>query len=194
MLFNRRKKPGLFNTLRSWVWPRSGFKRAGLYVWHRIARLPGTAHSIAAGFASGAAVSFTPFLGLHFLLAFVLAWMVRGNMIAAAIGTVIGNPWTFPLIYTLTGQIGALMLGQDVTASVPVWDWDSLVNSPLDYMVSFLPIVFPLLIGSIPTGIVIWVLFYSCFRVMIEANRQRRLDRKQAKLDNAVEVNGNGSE
>ncbi|MEX0299493.1 MAG: DUF2062 domain-containing protein, partial [Kordiimonas sp.] len=80
MLFSPKNRPSLWRRIAGWLWPRSGFKRAATYIWHRVARLPGSAHSIAAGFASGVAVSFTPFLGLHFLMAFMLAWAVRGNL------------------------------------------------------------------------------------------------------------------
>ena len=45
---------------------------------HRIKRLPGTPQSIAAGVACGVAASFTPFIGLHFVLAALFAWLVGG--------------------------------------------------------------------------------------------------------------------
>ena len=35
----------------------------------------------------------------HILLAMLLALLIRGNLIASGIGTVVGNPWTFPLIW-----------------------------------------------------------------------------------------------
>ena len=51
-------------------------------------------------------VSFTPLLGLHFLLAIIFAYMIRGNFIAALIGTVVGNPITFPFIWGLIYKVG----------------------------------------------------------------------------------------
>lgn len=186
MLFSPKNQPSVWRKFLSWLWPRSGFRRAALYIWHRIARLPGSAHSIAAGFASGAAVSFTPFLGLHFLMSFVLAWVVRGNLVAAAIGTALGNPWTFPVIFALTGNIGAFLLGEGVTDQVPVWDWSQISNAPYDYIVSFLPIVFPLLVGGIPAAIVVWVLVYFSFKSLIVSYRKKRADKlavRQAEED-----------
>lgn len=117
-------------------------------------------------------------------MGFAVAWVTRGNLVAAAIGTAIGNPWTFPLIFALTGQIGAFVLGQDVTAEVPVWDWDALAHAPLDYILSFLPIVFPLLVGGVPASIVVWILFYLAFKALIVRYREKRQARREAREAN----------
>ena len=50
-------------------------------------RLPGTPYDIAAGFACGAAISFTPFIGFHVVLGMVIARLIKANMVAALIGT-----------------------------------------------------------------------------------------------------------
>ena len=49
----------------------------------KLARLPASPNAIASGFACGSMVSFTPLLGLHFILAIVIAYLIRGNLIAA---------------------------------------------------------------------------------------------------------------
>ena len=40
---------------------------------------------------AGVFASFTPFIGFHFLLAFALAYLVAGNMAAAALGTALAG-------------------------------------------------------------------------------------------------------
>jgi len=182
MLFRRRKNLTLWQQFVGWLWPRSGLKRAWTYLFHRIGRMPGSTHNIAAGIASGAAVSFTPFLGLHFLLAFIVAWIVRGNFLASAIGTVVGNPWTFPFIFALTGQIGAFLLGQEVSAEVPPLSWDAMWHNPTEYFASFLPIVFPLLVGGIPVAVIVWLIFYVAFRSLISGYRESRERRRKQGL------------
>ena len=121
-MFKRRKPRPALQRLFDAVWPKGGWRRSGTYVAHRLRRLPGTPYRIAAGFASGAAISFTPFIGLHFILAVVLALVLRGNLIAAAIGTVVGNPWTFPIIWLWIYSLGTWLIGNDrnrlVTPSV----------------------------------------------------------------------------
>jgi hypothetical protein len=77
----------------------------------RLHRLRADPHAIAAGFASGVALSCTPLFGLHILLALGLTWLVRGHLVAAAIGTAIGNPLTFPVIVSGAYGVGAAMLG-----------------------------------------------------------------------------------
>ena len=114
-------------------------------------------------------------------MAFILALAVRGNIVASAIGTAIGNPWTFPFIFALTGNIGAFMLGEGGTGQVPVWDWDHISHAPLDYILSFLPIVFPLLIGGIPVAVAVWVLFYFSFKYLIVGYRKKRADKLEAR-------------
>jgi uncharacterized protein (DUF2062 family) len=109
-LFARRRKLTVWRKAAGFLWPASGFARSTRYLARRLKRLPATPHAVAAGFASGAAVSCLPLIGVHFLLAFALAWVVRGNMIAAAFGTVVGNPLTFPLIFATAYRIGDMIL------------------------------------------------------------------------------------
>lgn len=77
----------------------------------RLVRIGSDPHAVAAGFASGAALSCTPLFGLHFLLSFALAWAVRGHMLAAALGTAVGNPVTFPVFVSGAYGVGTLLFG-----------------------------------------------------------------------------------
>ena len=94
-MFKRRVPRHVLRRLLGLVYPLMGWRRTLQYYRHRALRLPGTPASIARGIACGAAVSFTPFVGLHFILAFAMAWLIGGNLLAAAIGTIVGNPLTF---------------------------------------------------------------------------------------------------
>ncbi len=188
MVFRRRHPLPIKQKLLGWLWPRSGLKRAWMYLGHRIARLPGTPYSIAAGFASGAAVSFTPFLGLHFLMGFAIAWLVRGNLFASALGTAVGNPWTFPIIFTITGQVGSAILGYDVLSTVPVWSMSDFLHDPLDYLGAFVPIVFPMLVGAVPIAIFVWFLFYFAMRGLISSYRERRRKKLEEKAKMRAEA------
>ena len=110
-MFRRRDQIPLRQRLRRWLWPHIGWRRMGTYVVKRITRLTGTPHSIAAGAACGVAISFTPFLGFHVISAFLLCLVVRGNYLAAAIGTLVGNPWTLPFLLLASYQLGHALLG-----------------------------------------------------------------------------------
>ena len=112
MLFKRRTPPSWQETFRVWLWPRRSWLRSTQYVTKRILRLTATPYAIAAGVAAGVFTSFTPFMGLHFLVAALFAWLIRGNLIASALGTFFGNPLTFPIIWAATFNTGALILGK----------------------------------------------------------------------------------
>src|SRR5918994_7101736 len=101
-MFRGRHPIPLWRRLRGWLWPHIGWRRLGTYLVKRLTRLPGTPHSIAAGFACGTAISFTPFIGLHTLLSVLLSFLLRGNYLAAVVGTLVGNPWTFPVIWLMS--------------------------------------------------------------------------------------------
>ena len=92
MVFKRRVKPSFVSRVRAAVLPKRGYRRGVEYLGHRMRRLPDTPHRIALGFACGVFSSFTPFFGLHIILAAVIARLLRSNIVAALIGTAAGNP------------------------------------------------------------------------------------------------------
>lgn len=188
-IFGRREKRGLGRKVTETLWPAQGYRRSAQYIAHRVKRLPATPHAIAAGFASGAAVSFLPAIGLHFLLGFGLAWLVRGNMLASALGTAVGNPLTFPLIYSTAYSLGRSMLD---TARVPTPDETSfdVVETGEALMAEglssgtfseLLPMLKVTLVGSLPMAVIAFGVFYVLVLKLAarfqEARRQRRRHR-----------------
>ena len=175
MLFRRRQSPPLWARMREMIWPRSGWERAVQYIWHRTVRLPDTPHGIAAGIACGLAISFTPFIGFHFAGACLLAWLLRGNLLAACLGTFIGNPWTFPFIWVGIYRLGAALLGIQIEGDPSAM----LAFGPLmaDPWGTIPPIFLPMAVGGILSGTVVWFLSYWPMRRIIERYRARRLAR-----------------
>jgi len=102
----------------------------------------------------------------------VLAWLLAGNMIAAAIGTAVGNPLTFPAIWAATHGTGSAILGMtegDHTqiklgsmfhhgAILDIWD----------------PILKPMLVGGVPLGLVCGGILYVLTRAAVSAFQHRR--------------------
>lgn len=171
MLFQRREKLAVSERVRSFLWPRKGWRRSSRYVVKRILRLGGTPHAIALGVAAGVFISFTPFIGLHFVLGFVFAWLAGGNLVASAFGTFIGNPLTFPLIWASTFELGNWMLGR--SARVP-FEFDantSLFNESLD---ALWPLIMPMTVAGVPMGILFAIAFYFPVRAMVERYQSRR--------------------
>ncbi len=112
MVFKRRRPRSTLQILVESLWPKGGWSRAARYVWHRLRRLPDPAHRISLGIASGVFVCFTPLYGLHFLTAAGVAWLIRGNILASLLSTFFGNPLTFPIIATISMNIGTWILGR----------------------------------------------------------------------------------
>ncbi len=175
-MFKRRKPLPYYLRLREFLWPRRGLRRTSTYIAHRLRRLPGTPYRIAAGFACGAAVSFTPFIGLHFVLAMLTALAMRGNIIASAIGTVIGNPWTFPFIWTWLYFSGRWVLGAGSGGSIPV---DLTLTYIFDHPWG---VLWPMTVSGVPTAIVVWLAFFWPARKMVAEYQKARRWRIRRKV------------
>jgi len=204
-MFMRRRKLNVAQRFKELLWPSSGWRRSTNYLFHRIARIPGTPHFIAAGFACGAAISFTPFVGMHFVLSFILAWIVRGSMIAAALGTAVGNPWTFPFIWVWIYELGHWLMsanggvpGESVNfvrlfARVTA----ALLRMDLVYLFeNAWPVLWPMVLGGIPTAAVAWFAFYLPLKPMVAAyqhsRRQCRMKKKAGEGGDASDTAARG--
>ena len=175
MILGRRDPLGLLPRLRGWLWPRTGWRRAGHYLVTRVKRTPGTPRGIAAGVATGVAVSLTPFVGLHLLLALGLAYLAGGNLLAAAMGTLVGNPWTWPLILPATYRLGCLILGQ------PPHGLRHLAQLDLGGLLGEAGLLlWPMIVGSVPLATAAWVAtYFPLARAMAIVQEKRRLRRER---------------
>lgn len=179
MVFKRAIARNRVGNIREWVWPRAGWRRTLKYLGYRLVRLDASSHSIAAGVAAGASISFTPFLGLHLFGAFLLAFITRGHLLASVFGTFVGNPWTFPLIFLVTGELGRLILGGDNNQVIPPWSWDAVLYDPFAYFLELMPLLKPYIIGGIPFAFGVWVLVYFTVRRAIDRYRKRKMLRRE---------------
>ncbi len=114
MVFKRRNSLPIARKIREGLFPEKGWSRAAEYMMARIKRLPDSPKNISFGVAIGVFVSFSPFFGIHVLLAFLIARSLRVNILAAILGTFMGNPVSFPVIAALNFSIGDLFI--DVSA------------------------------------------------------------------------------
>lgn len=119
MVFRRRDNRPLTRLAVEMVYPRGGWRRAGHYILHRLRRLPDSPERIARGFFAGVFISFTPLFGFHFIGAALIAWAYRGNVIAALLGTFVGNPLTTPIMATMSLETGYWLLGEEYRLPLP---------------------------------------------------------------------------
>jgi uncharacterized protein (DUF2062 family) len=170
MLFRRREAESFLERMRVHLWPRRSWTRSSRYVIYRLRRLSDTPHAVALGFAVGVFTAVTPFLGTHMVMAALLAWVVGGSVIAAVLGTFVGNPLSYPLFWYSTYEVGNLMLGgssgkQRIDLS------GGIFQTSIDRL---WPILKPMSLGSIPVGLALAALSYLLVKPMVEAYKHRR--------------------
>src|SRR5688572_28883891 len=66
----------------------------------------------ALAFSIGVFITFSPILGLHTVIATLLAFLFRFNKVAIYVGTYINNPFTLVPIIIVSYGIGAFILGR----------------------------------------------------------------------------------
>ena len=170
-----------------------GWGRIFRFWTFKLKRLQGSPYAIACGFACGAAVSFTPFVGFHFIFAAMLAWVMRGNIIASAIGTAVGNPWTFPFIWAGIMWLGTWILGYERGQELPE---ELTIGSIFEQPET---VLLPMLVGGLPTGVVVWIIIFLPIRRVVgnyqhhrQARRLKRLrvldEERRARLEQPQEV------
>ncbi|MFD1694663.1 DUF2062 domain-containing protein [Roseibium aestuarii] len=174
MLFRRRHRPTRLEQLRVAVWPRHSWVRSTRYYGKRVLRLTATPHAIAIGFAAGAFASFTPLIGFHFLIAFALAYVIGGNLIASALGTSVGNPLTFPFIWAATFKVGSWILpGRQGGGPGEIHEQfqERLLSKSLDVL---FPMLKPMMVGAVPLGLIAGVTSYLLVYKSVELYQHRR--------------------
>lgn len=201
MVFKRRDRRSLLQILTEMIYPRGGWGRAFLYVQHRVRRLPDTPERIARGIWAGVFTTFTPFYGLHFVVAFLIARMIRGNILAALSGTFFGNPLTYVPIGIVSLKTGYFLLGtrfdegrhrsffgkfadasRDLKDNIIALFTDAHPNWE-GLRVFYHEIFFPYMIGGLLPGILAGTIAYFLSVPVIRAYQNRRRAKIKAKFD-----------
>ncbi len=201
-MFKRRNRRPFWRVIQESFWPSIGWSRAVQYTQHRLRRLPDSPDRVARGVFAGVFVSFLPLFGFHFLSAAVMAWIMRGNIIAAIIGTFLGNPLTYAPIIWVTLRMGYWMQGRDWSDGAAVASiGESFAEAWRDLKHNFFAIFndqtahwdglkhfydnvyFPFLIGGIIPGIVVGLICYAITVPLVRAYQNRRKGALKAKLE-----------
>jgi uncharacterized protein (DUF2062 family) len=156
----------------------------------RLMRLRASPHEIALGCAAGAFVSITPLLGVQTLIAVLLATLLRASVPAAVLGTFVGNPLSWPFIWASTYAMGLELVGFEGVFDPATFQhnvlalWAAVLErSPhvLDATTALLwPLLWPMLAGSLPIGLLTAAVVYYISRNLVRAWRLRRMTRVAA--------------
>jgi len=201
LVFKRRDRRPIWKVVLEFFWPRGGWGRAALYIKHRLRRLPDPPHRIARGIFAGVFTTFTPFYGLHFICAGLIALVMRGNILAALLATFFGNPLTYVPIGVISMRTGYFLLGIDrggpeVHRSLGGKFMDAgadlkgnliaaFTDKDMDWTslhVFYDEVFFPYLIGGIIPGIIAGLVAYYISVPLIQAYQKRRKGVLKAKL------------
>ena len=163
-------------------------------------RLPDEPHRIARGVFAGVFVNFPPIFGIQFISAGLLAWVMRGNILAALLCTFLSNPITTPFIALGSLELGHWMLGIDRPLSaVYIFQafgqagselWANVLaiftDAPTEWgkLAAFWhAIYFPYLVGSILPGIVVSLIGYYLTIPLVHAYQKLRRARLSDRLE-----------
>lgn len=182
-MFKRREPRTVLQNIRELFWPSMGWIRAARYTQHRVIRLSDTSQKIALGLAIGAGISFTPFVGTHFIQAGFIAYLLRANFLAALIGTFVGNPWTFPFMWWAAMTFGSFLFhlfGLPAEAALPPEInleivWDLIKNEPFR-------IFAPWFVGGYLLGLLSVPLYYMLFYQLVSAAKKARRKARERSL------------
>ena len=200
-MFKRRERRSIFRFFYEVIFSFKGISRAIEYVAIRLKRIPDTPHKISLGMSCGIFASFTPLFGLHFLIAGLLSYLLRANVLASLIGTFVGNPITFPIITVFNLKLGEWILGSSEYSS---GDGGKIFEGFLDFifliyksfftegsigennvprMNEFLNGVFiPYSLGGLILGIFIAVVSYFLLRPLVATYQKKRSALKAKRL------------
>jgi uncharacterized protein (DUF2062 family) len=153
------------------------------YYWRRILRVRATPHEVALGCAAGVFAACTPFLGFQMALAGALAFLLRVSIPAALIGTFVGNPLSWPAIWSASYIAGVWVLGHDpayaaehFAQSANALSATLMAGTPvaLDAAVDNLsPIVEPMVVGGLLVGLIAAAFSYYPTRRAVRVFQKR---------------------
>lgn len=200
MVFKRRDRRPIWQVVADFFYPRGGWSRAAQYVKHRVRRLPDTPEKISRGIWAGVFTAFTPFYGLHFIVAAIIARLMRGNILAALMGTFFGNPLTYLPIGVAALGTGHWLLGTKPKTAVEISLGGKFAGAGSDLWHNFVSLftaqkmdwhglaifydeVFvPYLVGGVIPGVVCATFCYYLSVPLIAAYQKRRRNALRAKL------------
>jgi uncharacterized protein (DUF2062 family) len=201
LVFKRRDRRPFFRAAADLLYPRGGWARAFHYVKHRVRRLPDSPERIARGIWAGVFTTFTPFYGIHFVIAAIIARLMQGNILASLMATFFGNPLTYVPIGLVSLQSGHWLLGDHFEEGNYRSFLGKFADAGKDLKDNFVAlftedkadwsgisvfydeVFFPYLIGGVIPGIVAATICYYLSVPLIRAYQHRRKGAIKAKLE-----------
>jgi len=133
----------------------------------------------ALAFAIGVFIAFSPLLGLHTILATLIAFLFRFNKVAIYTGTFVNNPLTLVPIIVASDAIGALLLGTPVRIPAEAIE---ILRHPRPFSSKYYSQLFvhswyllePFALGGVILSVICSLLAYPLTFWALRANLRRR--------------------
>jgi uncharacterized protein (DUF2062 family) len=155
--------------------------------FRRLLAVDDTPERTALAFSVGVFIAFSPFIGLHTILATLVALAFRFNKIAIYVGTFINNPFlTFVPIVAASYAVGALLLGRPVRLHGVGWQllsephlltaayWHQLGSHLRD-------VVVPFSVGGLALSVVCSLASYPVTLKLMRAKARRKAEGRKMK-------------
>jgi uncharacterized protein len=124
-------------------------------------------HRTALAFGIGVFIAFSPLLGLHTVMAIIVAFAFRLNRVAVLAGAWI-NAWALAPCYAFGTFLGALLLGIDAgDLSAVDWSFDG-IGSTLSTL------FWPIMVGNTLLGVIAAFPAYALCRRFLESRASRK--------------------
>ncbi len=147
-----------------------------------------TPRRTAAAFALGVFFGFSPFLGLHTVLALALAFALNLNRVAVLLGVYSNLPWILPPYYAAMTLAGATVLGVEVPpefiARLRGGSWTDLPG----LVYSLRPLAASFVVGSLVGATVLALAAYRLSLAAIVAHRRRVARRHEHHHDQHTDI------
>jgi len=129
-----------------------------------ILKLDDSPHKLAAAFALGVFIAFSPTIGLHTISCLLFAWMFRlSKLVVFTSSMLVNNPWTIVPLYG-----SCLWFGMHITVSgreAPHIAWNEL-NFSNAYVI-LKPYLWPFVAGTLVAGVVAAIVAYVLFYLAV---------------------------
>lgn len=151
-------------------------------LWYKLVTLKSSPRRIAAGFALGMFLGFTPTFGIQTLLAIGLAALLRVNVVSTVVAAYITNVFTVVPIYWICYKVGRFLLG-----TAPLDNPEAVFGSYSALLAAGGEVIWTEFVGSVVVGLVLGVPVYFLVLWGVTKYRTVKTERRIKKMRNKIE-------
>lgn len=137
-----------------------------------IFKLDDSPNQLAAAFAAGVFIAFSPTVGLHTLTCLLIAWLFRLSKIVVLTAAFVNNPWTIVPMYGFCLWFGMKITGAE--AATPAIAWNELTFRNAYAVLA--PYLWPFVAGTLVIGMFAAVVAYGVMYWAVVRYRKKEVE------------------